>query len=101
MPVEKEALLQRLRTAEGHLHAVGPMLEDDQPCQQVLHQLNAVRCALEATGSQLLLMEVERCLQAIRENPCPEQCGEELARLASLYPLANRFTVKFYEVSTR
>jgi DNA-binding FrmR family transcriptional regulator len=101
MPVEQDAVLQRLRTVEGHLHAVSQMLEDGVPCQQILHQLNAVQCALEAAGSQLLLMEVERCLQAIRENPCPERRCEELARLANLYPLANRFTVKFYETVPR
>jgi DNA-binding FrmR family transcriptional regulator len=101
MPVEKEAVLQRMRTVEGHLHAVNQMLEDDIPCQQVLHQLNAVECALEAAASMLLRMEVECCLQAIRDNPCPEQRCEQLARLVKLYPWTNRFTFRFYETSPR
>lgn len=101
MPVEKQVLLQRLHTSEGHLRAISGMLEDDEPCQQVLHQLNAVQCAIEAVGSLLLQMEVERCLRAIRDNPCPEQRCEQLARLVNLYPLFKRFTFKFYEVSAR
>lgn len=101
MPVERQAVLERLRTAEGYLRAISQMLEEDQPCQQVLQQLNAVQSAIESASSHLLRLEVERCLQAIRENPCPEQRCEELARLASLYPLAKSFPVKFYETLPR
>ena len=49
----------------------------------------------------LLQMEVECCLQAIRQDPCPEQRCEQLARLMNLYPLFRQFTFKFYEVSAR
>ena len=99
MAVEKDVLLQRLRTTEGHLHAIRGMIEDGAPCQQVLHQLNAVRCAIEAAGSQILCLEVERCLQGIRENPSPEHCEAELQRLLNLYPFTSQFKRKFTEAS--
>lgn len=99
MPVEKPAILQRLRTAGGHLQAVSQLLEDDKPCQQILHQLNAIQCALEATSSLILCMEVERCLQAIHEDPCSEQRCEELARLSGLYSLLNKPSIKLFETS--
>ena len=101
MPVEKEAILQRLHTAEGHLHAVSRMVAEEASCQQVLHQLNAVQCAIEAVGSQILQLEIEGCLQAIREDPCPEQCFEQLAILTKLYPMANKFALKDYETLSR
>lgn len=101
MGFEKQAVLQQLRLTEVHLQVIGRMLVEDQPCQQIIHQLNAVQCAIEAVGSMLLQMEVERCLQTLRDNPCPEQRCEQLARLVNLYPLFKRFSFKFYEVSAR
>ena len=101
MPVEKKLVLQQLRSVEAYIQVVSQMLEQDQPCQLVLNQLDAVQSAVEAAGSQLLRMEIERCLQAIRDNPCAEQRCEELTRLGSLYPLFSRLTVKFYETSVR
>jgi DNA-binding FrmR family transcriptional regulator len=101
MPDEKQAILQRLRTVEGHLHAVHQMLVEDQPCQQVLHQLNAVQCALQAAGCQLLQVEVERCLQAIRDKPDPEQQMQALAHLADLYPFIYKLKGKSYQSLSR
>ncbi len=47
---EHDALLNRLRSAEGHLHGIIGMLEVDEPCEQVLHQLEGVEAALEVAG---------------------------------------------------
>jgi DNA-binding FrmR family transcriptional regulator len=46
----QDALLTRLRTAEGHLHAVIGMAENGASCDEVLHQLNAVCAAIRAAG---------------------------------------------------
>ena len=42
MPGEEHAVQMRLRSAEGHLHAVIQMSADGAPYEQVLHQLGAV-----------------------------------------------------------
>lgn len=90
MPVEREAVLQRLRTAEGHLHAIRGMIEAGAPCQQILHQLDAVRCAIEAASSQFLYMEIEHCLHLIRDDPCPEQRCKAVERLTDLYSMMSK-----------
>lgn len=41
----------RIARAHGHLHGVLDMIDDDRPYEDILHQLRAVRAALEkATG---------------------------------------------------
>ena len=52
-------VIQRLRCAAGHLNAVIEMAEDAQPCEKVLHQLNAVEAALRAAGFRLILCQAE------------------------------------------
>lgn len=94
MLVDKQCVIQWLRTAEGHLHAVAQMLEDEQPCPQILQKLNAVQCALQTTGSQLLSLEIHRCAQMIQDDPCPERQGDQLVHLVDLYLLASRYPVK-------
>jgi len=101
MPVEKQAILQELRTAEDQLQAVSQLLEQDQPCRQVLQQLQAAQSAMGAAGSQLLRLEVERCLQAIQDDPSLEQRCEELSRLLNLYILLDKFTFKLSQNSQR
>jgi len=90
MLAEKEAVLQRLRTTEGHLNAIRGMIEAGAPCQQVLHQLNAVQCAIGAAGSQILQLEIEHCLQAVREDPCSERRREAVERLSDLYSMMTK-----------
>ena len=50
-PEGRTAIVMRLRSAEGHLGAVIDLLEaGEAPCEQVLHQLGAVRAALRVAG---------------------------------------------------
>lgn len=101
MLAKKQAILQELRTAEDQLQAVSQLLEQDQPCQHVLQQLQVAKSAMGAAGSQLLRMEVERCLQTIQDNPSLEQRCEELSRLLNLYISLNKFTFKLDQNSQR
>lgn len=99
MPVEDQAVLQYLHKTESYIQAANRLLEEEAPCQLVLQQLNEARRALERAGSPLLCIEVERCLKAMRDNPCPEQRCDQLARLASLYPWADRFNIQLRDLN--
>jgi len=81
----KRDLIGRLRSADGHLHAVLGMLEADRSCEQILHQLNAVQAALRAVGGLLLQNEVQECMGAVLKSDCPEESAAELERLIHLY----------------
>ncbi len=63
MAVDRD-VVQRLRTARGHLEAVTRMIEEDRSCVDVLHQLSAVRGALEAVCQELLEHHLRDCLAA-------------------------------------
>lgn len=46
-PDEQAEIIRRLRRTAGHLKAVITMTESGTACEQVLHQLNAARAALQ------------------------------------------------------
>jgi hypothetical protein NreA len=84
------AIVRRLRSVEGHLHAVVDMVEAGRPCEEVLHQLDAVEAALCAAGRALRYCQFCQSIDVIRCSPNAEARLAELERLATLYRLQVR-----------
>lgn len=77
----------RLRTAAGHLDAVIRMVENGQPCEEVLHQLNAVQSALHAAGTKIICCEAGSIREDIVNSASFPKRAVELRRLQSLYSI--------------
>jgi len=86
-PEARKAIVNRLRTTEGHLRAVIGMVEADTPCEEVLHQLDAVEAALDAAGRALRYCQFRQSIDVIRHSPNAEARLAELERLAALYSI--------------
>ena len=84
-PDQQPDILRRLRCAAGHLNAVIEMTQAGQPCEEVLHQLNAVQAALRVTGGKLIICQAQSSQEIILDSPSPEQRASEMRRLQSLY----------------
>ena len=80
-------IMQRLRSAAGHLNAVIEMAESGQPCQDVLHQLNAVQSALRIVGTKIFCCEADALSKNILSSVSFLHCSAELHRLQSLYTI--------------
>ena len=91
-PEEQVDIVRRLRSAEGHLGAVIGLVEAGKPCEQVLHQLGAVRAALRVAGARLVDYQVNYSEDLIRHNSCPEDRAAELTRLLKLYILLTQYS---------
>ena len=86
-PNPQADIIRRLRCAAGHLNAVIEMVESDQPCEQVLHQLNAVQSALRVTGTKIICCESEIIQTVILNSDSFTERSTELKRLQSLYAI--------------
>ena len=84
---DQSALLTRLKTAEGHLHAVIGMVETGASCEQVLHQLNAIRAALRVAGRTLVKCQLQTSARIITEAPQVHVRLAEVQHLMHLYGL--------------
>ncbi len=80
-------IVYRLRCASGHLNAVLVMVENEQTCEDILHQLNAVQAALHTAGAKLIDCQTSQSEALILDNPSIEERAVELKRLRSLYAL--------------
>lgn len=84
---QQPEIVQRLRSAAGHLNAVIEMAESGQLCENVLHQLNAVQSALRIAGRKMICCEAESVREDILNSLSFAQCSTQLHRLQSLYTI--------------
>lgn len=76
--VHKSAVLNRLKTARGHLDAVVRMVEDDTYCPEVMKQLSAVQGSLERASRLVLRNHLETCVAAAMQAGRTEEIVDEL-----------------------
>ncbi len=59
---EKNALLRRLRLAEGQIRGIQKMVDEDAYCPDILIQVSAVTAALNSFNRELLACHVRSCV---------------------------------------
>jgi DNA-binding FrmR family transcriptional regulator len=80
-------IVRRLRSAAGHLNAVIKMAETGEPCEQILHQLNAVQAALQTAGVKIIECQAWSSQDVILNSTSVTQRTAELRHLQSLYTI--------------
>lgn len=58
----KERILHRLKIAKGHLEKVSSMIEQDEYCIDILHQMQAIESGLKETSNVLLEHHLATCV---------------------------------------
>ena len=73
MSTHDPSVINRLKTARGHLDGVIRMVEDDAYCPEVMKQLAAVQGLLEGTSRIVFRGHLETCVaDAMREGRTEE-----------------------------
>lgn len=83
----KEALLKRLRRAEGHVAGIARMVENEDYCIDILTQVSAATKALEAVALSLLGDHLSHCVAEATAHGGPvaeEKIREANAAIARL-----------------
>ncbi len=74
---EKDAILKRLRRAEGQVRGIAGMVEDDRYCIDVLQQISAAQAALDKVALALVDEHTRHCVL----GAAPEQQEQMHAEL--------------------
>jgi len=57
-----ESIRKRLRRIEGQVRGVLNMIEQGAPCRDVVHQLSAIRSAVDRSIACIVAANLEQCL---------------------------------------
>lgn len=77
-PQHRLSILNRLKTARGHLEGVIRMVEDDAYCPDVMKQLSAVQGSLERASRLVLRNHLETCVAAAMQAGRIDEIVDEL-----------------------
>ncbi|OGD58096.1 cytosolic protein [Candidatus Bathyarchaeota archaeon RBG_13_52_12] len=82
---QRKNVRDRLVRAEGHLHGIIKMIDEEKECPDILIQIAAVRAALEKAGAIILEDHLEHCLiEAVKSGDIEPQLDELKAALQKL-----------------
>ena len=81
--VPKEALVKRLKRAEGQIRGIQKMIESGRECESIITQLAAVRSAIEGVTGLVL----ENCtVTCLKDKTEPEHANiESLVRAIAIW----------------
>ena len=74
-----EAIVNRLKRAQGQLGAVARMIEEGRSCEEVITQISAASKAINTAAFNLLSASLEECILAGKSNQ--EEVTEKLQKL--------------------
>ncbi len=77
-PQHQSSVLNRLKTARGHLVGVIRMVEEDQYCPDIMKQLSAVQGSLERASRLVLRNHLETCVAAAMQAGRIDEIVDEL-----------------------
>ena len=60
--VQTEAIIKRLKRAQGQMGAVIRMLEEGRPCNDIIMQISAVSKAVNTAAFKLIAANLKECL---------------------------------------
>lgn len=68
-PENKQAVMNRLKTARGHLDGIVRMVEEEAYCVDLMKQVSAVQASLERANRIVLKNHLETCFSdAVRDG---------------------------------
>lgn len=59
---EYKSMMRRLRRIEGQVRGIEKMVEEDRYCIDILTQVSAIQCALNAFNKELLAQHIHSCV---------------------------------------
>ena len=81
---EKDALVRRLKLAEGQIRGIQKMLAEDAYCPDILVQVSAVSAALNSFNRELLACHIRSCVSEDIRNGKDEAIDEFVKVLQKL-----------------
>ena len=89
MNTDKQQLLNRLKTIEGHVRGVQRMVEDDAYCIDVLKQTQAIQRALDKFNNLILAGHLNGCVTTAIRGEDPQERERVVTELLQVFETAS------------
>ena len=89
MADEKQQLINRLKSIEGHVRGVQRMVEDDAYCIDIIKQTQAIQRALEKFNSIILANHLNGCVTTAIRGEQPEERERVVHELLQVFDATN------------
>ena len=90
MEHSNEAVLKRLKNADGHLHGVIRMVEEDAYCIDVIRQIQAVQAALNKVSTVILEEHLNSCVITAIRGEKPADRERVLKEISDVFEAATK-----------
>jgi len=81
----RKKVIDRLSRIEGHIRGVKKMIEEDRDCPDLLHQIAAIKAAINKVGGLILEDHIESCMvDAVKEGSVEDYLEELKAAIEKL-----------------
>ncbi|HKL64451.1 MAG TPA: metal-sensitive transcriptional regulator [Woeseiaceae bacterium] len=86
----QDAAMRRLRKIEGQVRGISRMIEEDRQCIEILHQVQAVRSALNKVETVVLKGQADACIEEAARVSDPARQRRQFAELVELFERTKR-----------
>jgi len=83
-------VLNRLKSAEGHLRGIQRMVEEDAYCIDVIRQIQAVQAALNKVSAMVLENHMQTCLITAVRGDDPDERERVLHEIGEIFETATK-----------
>ena len=81
----KLAIVNRLKSVEGHVRGIRRMVEEDAYCIDVMNQNLAVQRALERVNGLILEQHLNTCVTTAIQGDDPTERGRVIAEIMAVF----------------
>ena len=86
----KQAIINRLRSIEGHVRGVQRMVDEDAYCMDIINQSLAVQRALEKVNSLILERHLQTCVTTAIRGDNPAERERVITEIMSIFDTTGR-----------
>ena len=87
---QKQQILSRLKSIEGHVRGVERMVEEDAYCIDVIQQTQAIKRALDKVNSLVLGNHLETCVTTAIQGEDPDDRERVLNELMDVFDTSSK-----------
>jgi DNA-binding FrmR family transcriptional regulator len=86
----KQAIINRLKSIEGHVRGVQRMVDDDIDCIDIINQNLAVQRALERVNNLILERHLQTCVTTAIQGDDPAERERVIAEILNIFEATSK-----------